>query len=457
MEQSRDTGGTHQRRILAGIVPLNRPRSCLTLRRNTWLVLQFFGQFNLNGYERNQAPSLHGYSGLCRISIEYHWHISLPRSVRFAVLRFCCLSVLAEHGHGHGHSHNHLHGPAVENAHVSDAQPVADQDVTGHELKKASVHHHTSPGTPATATSPTQPQSQSNPDLECSSRNPLSRPASLSSSPEEHHMDSIVQTPLAVPAVLTIPPSHDQEPHSISRRASDSLVPPVRPLSFSSMYGYPHATRAMLIQAAHDLASSRSHTPFAEGSLRDIESAGDQILATSEAETHMAASNVTAQTPAVASSKPHGHTHDPRHDHSHGSMNMRGLLLHVFGDALGNLGVVASGLIIWLAKGKFRFYFDPMISLVITAIIFSSALPLGECNRICFPSRQKAADSVMQSEAQHLFSYKASRPQLMWTTSRRRYSLSKESSPFTNYMSGNFRRRNWLHRCTSLRTAHMIS
>jgi zinc transporter 1 len=59
-------------------------------------------------------------------------------------------------------------------------------------------------------------------------------------------------------------------------------------------------------------------------------------------------------------------------------MNMRGLFLHVFGDALGNLGVVVSGLVIWFAKGKFRFYFDPLVSLILTLIIFSSALPLGE-------------------------------------------------------------------------------
>lgn len=64
--------------------------------------------------------------------------------------------------------------------------------------------------------------------------------------------------------------------------------------------------------------------------------------------------------------------------HAHGSMNMHALLLHVFGDALGNVGVIATGLIIWLTTWSFKYYFDPIISLVITVIIFSSALPLGE-------------------------------------------------------------------------------
>lgn len=58
-------------------------------------------------------------------------------------------------------------------------------------------------------------------------------------------------------------------------------------------------------------------------------------------------------------------------------MNMRAVLLHVFGDALGNIGVIATGLIIWLTEWSFKYYFDPIVSLLITVIIFCSALPLG--------------------------------------------------------------------------------
>jgi len=65
------------------------------------------------------------------------------------------------------------------------------------------------------------------------------------------------------------------------------------------------------------------------------------------------------------------------HGHSHSdSMNMRALVLHVLGDALGNVGVIASGLIIWLTAWPYKYYSDPIISFVITIIIFSSALPL---------------------------------------------------------------------------------
>lgn len=58
------------------------------------------------------------------------------------------------------------------------------------------------------------------------------------------------------------------------------------------------------------------------------------------------------------------------------SMNMEGVFLHVLGDALGNIGVIATALFIWKTDYSWRFYFDPVISLLITVIIFTSALSL---------------------------------------------------------------------------------
>lgn len=64
------------------------------------------------------------------------------------------------------------------------------------------------------------------------------------------------------------------------------------------------------------------------------------------------------------------------HGHSHEDLNMKGVFLHVLGDALGNVGVIASALIIWLTPFSWRFYSDPAISLIITVIILCSAIPL---------------------------------------------------------------------------------
>lgn len=74
-----------------------------------------------------------------------------------------------------------------------------------------------------------------------------------------------------------------------------------------------------------------------------------------------------AQPKSSEDKKAHGHSHD---------LNMRGVFLHVMGDALGNLGVIATALFIWLTDFWWRFYSDPLVSLIITMIILGSALPL---------------------------------------------------------------------------------
>ncbi|KAF8469727.1 cation efflux protein [Kalaharituber pfeilii] len=79
----------------------------------------------------------------------------------------------------------------------------------------------------------------------------------------------------------------------------------------------------------------------------------------------------------------HSHSHSTHH-HSkpkpkaapQQNLNMRGVFLHVMGDALGNIGVISTALFIWKTDYWWRWYFDPAVSLFITAIIFASALPL---------------------------------------------------------------------------------
>ncbi|KAL1922072.1 uncharacterized protein VTP21DRAFT_10714 [Calcarisporiella thermophila] len=71
-----------------------------------------------------------------------------------------------------------------------------------------------------------------------------------------------------------------------------------------------------------------------------------------------------------------GHTNVHGHHHHHDDLNMKGVFLHILGDALGNLGVIVTALIIWLTQYPWRFYCDPIISMVIAVIMFSSAIPL---------------------------------------------------------------------------------
>lgn len=162
---------------------------------------------------------------------------------------------------------------------------------------------------------------------------------------------------------------------------------------FSSLYGHPAATRASLVQAANDIALARSPSPTthrrsmsqprivldAENSAQSPRSNG--FAESPIQETHPSDANLTGSESMPLLHNEHsdvGHEHR-HHGHSHaGSMNMRALVLHVLGDALGNVGVIATGLIIWLTEWTFKYYCDPIISLIITVIIFSSAMPLGK-------------------------------------------------------------------------------
>lgn len=200
-------------------------------------------------------------------------------------------------------------------------------------------------------------------------------------------------TPEVASTTPSSPSPIDRKRHRAHRERSNSRA---------SLYGYPAATRASLVQAANDMASqARSPSPSRDafpglgsslakhntetaGSVPDSHRPLDDVDDASEGErTVMGPSETSPLLPEhhhydyeqpSAPSPSGGHSHS--HGHSHGSMNMRALLLHVLGDALGNVGVIATGLVIWLTEWKFKYYFDPMISLVITIIIFSSALPL---------------------------------------------------------------------------------
>ncbi|KAG9252420.1 cation efflux protein [Emericellopsis atlantica] len=57
-------------------------------------------------------------------------------------------------------------------------------------------------------------------------------------------------------------------------------------------------------------------------------------------------------------------------------MGTRAMILHVIGDALGNVGVIISALIIWLTPWSGRFYADPAVSLFIAVIILKTTIPL---------------------------------------------------------------------------------
>ena len=64
------------------------------------------------------------------------------------------------------------------------------------------------------------------------------------------------------------------------------------------------------------------------------------------------------------------------HGHNHADMGMNAMILHVIGDALGNVGVIVSALVIMLTEWSGKYYADPIVSLFITLIILRSTIPL---------------------------------------------------------------------------------
>jgi len=92
-------------------------------------------------------------------------------------------------------------------------------------------------------------------------------------------------------------------------------------------------------------------------------------------------------------SEAHGHSHEDNnneedshsgdHNHSHGDgassgaqMNIKGVFLHVMADALGSVVVIISALVIWQTDWEYRFYLDPVLSLLLVLIITVTTLPL---------------------------------------------------------------------------------
>ncbi|KAM5373747.1 hypothetical protein ACJZ2D_006918 [Fusarium nematophilum] len=73
------------------------------------------------------------------------------------------------------------------------------------------------------------------------------------------------------------------------------------------------------------------------------------------------------------------------HEHKHTAvalkspgrdLGMLGVLIHVLGDAINNIGVIIGAVIIWRAEGEGRHYADPAVGVFIAIMIMFSAIPL---------------------------------------------------------------------------------
>ncbi|KAF1912608.1 zinc/cadmium resistance protein-like protein [Ampelomyces quisqualis] len=204
--------------------------------------------------------------------------------------------------------------------------------------------------------------------------------------------DVLPQNRVAFPSALTNTPQKASDvgstPHSDRRRSSFSGKKAKRHHRSQSrnyntldeIYVHPSSFRNSIIE------SSRIHNNEADDENESNDAAANghateqsPLLAKLKSHDPHEGHHGTAKTDTH---KDHKHTQPKEqksgdgHGHSHGDLNMRGVFLHVMGDALGNIGVMCTALFIWLTDYSWRFYADPTISLIITVIILLSAIPL---------------------------------------------------------------------------------
>ncbi|KAI2785964.1 Zinc/cadmium resistance protein [Penicillium oxalicum] len=267
------------------------------------------------------------------------------------------LALFHDHSHGgHGHGHGHDHGAGVDghdeddveqghnHAHEHEDAALLDTDRGGVD----SVRVKTANGAPGRGSYENGP-------------NGLLQSTTEPMSPSRKRWTSESQS-------------------RGSRRYSGSLA------NVEDIYVHPATLRQDIIAASRgtfDEPSSDSDSPDGE---TPTERSG--LLRHRDRTSNYTDENgvpFTVPEPAGEEDVHKGHNHaQPKpkgqkggHGHGHGhDLNMRGVFLHVMGDALGNIGVIASALFIWLTDYDWRFYVDPGISLIITVIILASAIPL---------------------------------------------------------------------------------
>lgn len=141
---------------------------------------------------------------------------------------------------------------------------------------------------------------------------------------------------------------------------------------------HPATFRGQIIAAANTSSNDTGTSGVQDSQIHENDLSSEHAPLLPKNSVSQTQNNGIVSSPVNASHATHNHARakSGRKTQGHEDMNTRGVFLHVVGDALGNLGVIASALIIWLSNFSWRYYADPAISLVITIVILASAIPL---------------------------------------------------------------------------------
>lgn len=282
------------------------------------------------------------------------------------------LFLFHEHGHSHGgeHGHGHTHGEgndlaAAEEGH-SHTKSTKQDDHTGTVADESGNVADVLPQNTIAGWSRTTKASS----------NVIEHPRKSSLPFSKYDEDATTATmstsPTSARKSISGTPRHRRHTSGGSRS---------RFASVDEMHIHPASFRNDIIKAGRleDIESGTSEAEDNEEALIDEVTEDEPLLGRHKSNGCANGSVQDSVKPKSYDHAAHKHSQPKEHGkggHSHGDLNMRGVFLHVMGDALGNIGVIGSALIIWLTSWSWRYYADPAISLVITVIILGSAIPL---------------------------------------------------------------------------------
>ena len=298
------------------------------------------------------------------------------------VSNFIGLFLFHEHGHSHGGGHSHSHSgtnklASAEEGHSHGVSPDLDsrtREVVDEGGNVANVLPQSAVGGWQRSVQVTSPASEE--VLENKKGAPWQFTKSDEDSSTAANSASLISTKKSA---MNGPRAHRRYPSS-SRSAFSSV---------DDIQIHPASFRNDIIAAGRleDIGSEHDTDSVEEAIIDGQETTEDSpLLGKSRSRDSRKYTDSTTKSYRRKSGQGHDSLHEEHHHnqkqesdksgHSHADLNMRGVFLHVMGDALGNIGVIGSALIIWLTSYSWRFYVDPAVSLVITVIILGSAIPL---------------------------------------------------------------------------------
>lgn len=251
------------------------------------------------------------------------------------------------HAHDHAHDHAHNHGARDAHDHSTDEAAAAGPDgpETTRRIRFGTDQASSDEGNVRAGRTPGQPRGRGR---RRSSKGGHSRFASIedmSIHPASFRQD-IIAASLAASSSGPVAESDSDDESPLAESENDANEQ--SPLLNKNDAGQANnGTMSNKAPSSHAAAAPKGHRPRRDSSVHD-------------------GHNHTM--PRKPGSKASGH--------NHADMGMNAMMLHVIGDALGNVGVIITALIIWLTDWPGKIYADPAVSLFITAIILKTSVPL---------------------------------------------------------------------------------